>query len=69
MTTSSDARIALAGSASPRCCRTPAEAFAAGMEDGRNFPPMTEKQAALVAVLLRPVFEARAAAQKAADAA
>ena len=58
MTTSSDA--------APRvCCRTPAEAFAAGQADGQSDPPMTERQAALVAVLLRPVFEARAAAKRA----
>jgi hypothetical protein len=53
MTTSADAP--------PRCCRTPGEALAAGMADGESDPPMTERQAALVSVLLRPLFEARSA--------
>jgi hypothetical protein len=37
-----------------RICRTPAEAFAAGWEDGADDPPLTEEQRTRLAALLAP---------------
>ncbi|WP_158578434.1 hypothetical protein [Spongiactinospora rosea] len=37
-----------------RICRTPAEAYAAGWEDGAHDPPLTDEQRTRVAALLAP---------------
>lgn len=43
-------------------CRTPEEAFAAGMAAGKDDPPLSQEQADLAAWLLRPSEPKQAAA-------
>lgn len=38
----------------PRLCRTPEEAYQAGLEDAKNDPPLTQAQIDYIARLWRP---------------